>query len=156
VSEIQPGGAAPGWYQDPTGQWRWWDGVAWGQAGPPPPAAYSQPAAPSVGDAKNMAMLANLLAIFTGFIGPLVIYLTTGKQDPFVRHHSSEALNFQITVAIAAIVSIILVFVIIGIFLLIAVIVLAYVFPIMGAIKANRGEWWRYPINIRFVSGAYG
>jgi len=28
------------------------------------------------------------------------------------------------------------------------------VFAIIGCVKSSRGEWWRYPINIRFVSGA--
>ena len=67
-----------------------------------------QAAAPS--DARSMAMLSHLLAIFTGFLGPLVIYLMNGRKDPFVRHHSSEALNFQITYTIALIVSIVAIF----------------------------------------------
>jgi uncharacterized Tic20 family protein len=25
---------------------------------------------------------------------------------------------------------------------------------IIGAVRARRGEWWRYPANIRFVRGA--
>jgi hypothetical protein len=23
----------------------------------------------------------------------------------------------------------------------------------MGMVKANRGEWWKYPVRIRFVKG---
>jgi uncharacterized Tic20 family protein len=103
-----------------------------------------------------MAMLCHLLAIFTGFIGPLVIYLTTGKEDPFVRHHAAEALNFQITVFIATMVCLVLACVVIGFFLLPVVAIGALVFEIQGSLAANRGEWWRYPINIRMVSGAAG
>jgi len=27
---------------------------------------------------------------------------------------------------------------------------------VMASIKAYHGEWWRYPVNIRLVPGAYG
>jgi uncharacterized Tic20 family protein len=30
------------------------------------------------------------------------------------------------------------------------------VLQIIGAVKANAGEWWRYPINLRLVPGALG
>ncbi len=35
----------PGWYQDPDGVTRWWDGAQWGQAAPPP--APTPPPAPA-------------------------------------------------------------------------------------------------------------
>lgn len=38
----------PGWYQDPDGVTRWWDGAQWGQTAPPPAAAPPPaPAAPA-------------------------------------------------------------------------------------------------------------
>jgi len=103
-----------------------------------------------------MAMLAQLLGLLTGFLGPLIIYLVNGEKDPFVRHHASEALNFQITLFVAYLVSALLMLVLIGFLLLPAVIVGAYVFGIMATLAANRGEWYRYPINIRLVPGAQG
>jgi uncharacterized Tic20 family protein len=149
---FDPGASAPlppaGWYPDPLGQSRWWDGTQWGVAAYPHPAPSSDP--------RQTAMLAHLLGIFVGFIGPLIIYLTAGKQDPFVRHHSAEALNFQLTVAIASIACVILMFLVIGFFLLPVLIIGALVFEIQGCMAANRGEWWRYPVNIRMVSGAAG
>lgn len=143
-----PGGAQPppGWYPDPTGQMRWWDGHAWGLP--------AQPAPRGTSDARTMAMLAHLLGLFTGFLGPLILYLTTGKEDPYVRHHSAEALNFQISVIIASAVCGVLMCVVIGFFLLPVVLIGALVFEIQGCLAANRGEWWRYPINLRMVSGA--
>lgn len=100
----------------------------------------------------SMAMLAHLLGLFTGFLGPLVIYLTKRDDDAFTRFHAAEALNFQISIVIAWIGTFILFFVIIGFFLLPVLLVLQFLFPIMGSVKSNRGEWWKYPLNIRFVS----
>lgn len=107
-------------------------------------------------DPKTMAMLSHLLAIFAGFLGPLIIYLVNGEKDPFVRHHAAESLNFQITVTIAALVSGLLICVFVGIVLLPVVVLGALVLEIMAAVAANRGEWYRYPLNIRMVPGAVG
>jgi len=131
---------------------RWWDGQQWGATAP----VAATTTGGSGTDPKTMAMLAQLLGIFTGFLGPLVIYLVNGDKDPFVKHHASEALNFHITVTIAYVVSIVLMLVLIGFLLFFVIWILALIFAIQATIAANRGEWYRYPINIRMVSGAVG
>lgn len=144
------GAAPPGWYPDPEGRVRWWDGTRWGPL---------QPAGGPAGggsDSRTTAMLAHLLAIFTGFLGPLVIYLLNGEKDPFVRHHAAEALNFQLTMLIAWFATILLMFVLVGLLVAPVLFVVALVFEIQGTMAANRGEWWVYPINIRMVPGARG
>jgi hypothetical protein len=149
VTEQQPAGQAPaGWYPDPNGQLRWWDGQQWGQV------AQGQAPATSM-DPKTLAMLAQLLGIFS-FLGPLIIYLVNGDKDPFVRHHSAEALNFQITLLIGYLTSVALMLVLIGFLTFFVVWIGGLVFMIMATIAANRGEWYRYPINLRLVPGAIG
>ncbi|WP_372443460.1 DUF4870 domain-containing protein [Rhabdothermincola sediminis] len=154
--ETAPEHPPPGWYPDPTGQLRWWDGQQWGQAAQPGPSPAPTPATGSGGDPKTLAMLSHLLAIFAGFLAPLVIYLVNGERDPFIRHHSAESLNFQITLFIAYVVCFVLMFVLIGFVLFFVVWIASLVFMIQATIAANRGEWYRYPINIRMVPGAIG
>jgi uncharacterized Tic20 family protein len=157
VSEQPQGSAPPGWYPDGSGQQRWWTGSEWGQAAPGQPVPGQASSAPaSSTDPKTLAMLAQLLGIFTGFLGPLVIYLMNGDKDPFVRHHSAEALNFQITLFIAYMVSAVLILVLIGLVLLPVIWIVSLVFMIQATIAANRGEWYRYPVNLRLVPGAVG
>ncbi len=102
-------------------------------------------------DARMWAMLCHLLAIFTSFIAPLIIWLVKKDEDPFIDNQGKEALNFQITVAIAMVVSWLLTAICIGIFLLFAVCVANLVFCIMGTVKANSGVAYRYPVSIRFI-----
>ena len=150
-----PSSPPPGWYPDPSGdgQQRWWDGAQWGIVASSPTA----PAVPgSLDDQRGMAALAQVLAIFTGFLGPLVIWFMARPDQPFVKHHAAESLNFQITVTIAAFVSALLILVLIGIVLLPVVLIGAFVLEIMAAVAANRGEWYRYPVNLRLVPGAVG
>jgi uncharacterized Tic20 family protein len=102
-------------------------------------------------DACMWGMLAHLLAIFTCFVGPLVIWLVKKDEHPFVDEQGKEALNFQITVAIAYIVAGLLSFLCIGFLLFPAVGVVNLIFCIMACVAANKGEHYRYPVSIRFI-----
>ncbi len=102
-------------------------------------------------DARMFAMLAHLLAIFTCFIGPLVIWLVKKDEHSFVDEQGKEALNFQITVAIAYVVASLLSFLCIGFLLFPAIWVVNLIFCIMACTAANRGEHYRYPVSIRFI-----
>lgn len=103
-------------------------------------------------DEKLWATLVHLGGLFFGFLAPLIGYLILKDRGPFVRAHTTTALNFQLTLLIAYIVGTILTFLIIGIFILIAAYVLNIIFCIVAAVKANRGEWYTYPLTIKFVS----
>lgn len=102
-------------------------------------------------DSMNMAMLAHLLAIFTGFLGPLIIWLIKKDDAPFVDRHGKEALNFQLTILIAMFISGILTFACIGFVLMPIVWVVDLIFCIIAAIKASKGEEYRYPLTLRLV-----
>jgi uncharacterized protein len=110
-----------------------------------------QPQAGVSQDDRTMALLAHLLGIVLGVIGPLIIWLIKKDQSEFVNDQGKEALNFQITVLICAIAASILSFVIIGFLLYPIIVVGEIVLAIMGGIKANEGVRYRYPINIRFI-----
>ena len=102
-------------------------------------------------DARMWAMLCHLLAIFTGFIAPLIIWLLKKDEDPFIDNQGKEALNFQITVCIAMVVAALLSFACIGIILMPAVGIADVVFCIIASIKANSGQAYRYPLCIRLI-----
>lgn len=168
VADPQP---TPGWYPDPNGMLRWWDGAQWGQLAP-------TPVRPGAANTKTLAVLAHLGSVFGGFILPLVIYLTS-KDDPYVKHHAAEGLNFQLTL-MAVILGVLVLFfgvsvigagtastgssgaatgALVGGFIVLWVGIMVVSFGgialgVVGAVKASKGEWWRYPVNIRLVGGA--
>jgi uncharacterized Tic20 family protein len=101
------------------------------------------------------ATLAHLSAFlaFVGIpvIGPLVVLLIFGNRSQYVRHHAVEALNFNITMFIAGLISAILILVLIG-FVLLFIIALGWiVLTIVATVAANRGDWYRYPLTLRLV-----
>jgi uncharacterized protein len=144
----EPYGQAP----PPPGGGYGQPGGPYAQAGPPQPGEYATGPLMTDADQRMWATLAHISGLLFGFLGPLVIYLVMKDKGRFVRSQSLEALNFQITVAIAAIVSAILILVLIGLFLLPIIAVAAVVLMIMAAIAANRGEEYRYPLTLRLVS----
>ena len=121
---------------------------------PPPQQPYTanQPAPMSPSDEKLWATLINVGALFFGFLAPLIGYLVLKDRGPFVRAHSATSLNFQLTLLIAYIVGGLLSIVIVGIFIIFAAYILNIIFCIIAAIKANKGEWYQYPMSIKFVS----
>lgn len=110
----------------------------------------AQPLNPA--DEKTWSILTHVGGIFFSFIPALITYLVFRDRGPFVRHHTATALNFQLTMLIASIVSSILIIILIGILMLIAISILMIVFSIIAAVAANRGELYTYPLAIRFVS----
>ena len=119
----------------------------------PPPVPTGAPSA----EEKQWALFAHLSALigyiipFGSIIGPLVIWQIKKNEMPFVDDQGKEALNFQITAAIAAIVSAALIVALIGLLLLPAVLVTDLVFIILASIAANNGQAYRYPINLRLI-----
>ncbi len=120
-------------------------------SGSPPAAAPASGQPLAAPEERTMGMLCHLLAIFTGFIGPLIIWLIKKEESPFVADQGKESLNFQITFLIAYIACIVLMFVVIGIILLPIVVIADIVLVIIATIKANKGEWYRYPFAIRLI-----
>jgi uncharacterized protein len=107
---------------------------------------------------RTWAMFAHLSSLL-GWIGiplanliaPLVIWQLRKDDMPFVGDQAKECLNFQISMTIYAIISIVLAILLIGIFFLIAVVIVDIIFTIIAAIKANEGVAYRYPLTIRFI-----
>jgi uncharacterized Tic20 family protein len=103
-------------------------------------------------DERTWAMLAHLSFFVLGIFGPIIVLLTKGKESAFVGDQAVEALNFHITVAIALFVSAILIIVLIGLLLVVVVYVAAAVLTVIGALAANRGERYRYPVAVRIMT----
>lgn len=104
-------------------------------------------------DEKTLAMVTHLSGIFLSFVMPLIVWLINkDKEDKaYLVEQSKEALNFQITVAIAMVVSWVLMFVLIGFLLLPAIGLANLVLCIIAAVKTSDNEMYRYPFTLRLI-----
>jgi len=102
-------------------------------------------------DSRNMAVLCYLLAIFTTFVGPLIIWLIKKDEDSFVDDQGKEVLNFQITVILAMLAASLLSALCIGVPLLFAIPIADVILCVIGAVKASNGIAYRYPLCLRLL-----
>ena len=102
--------------------------------------------------ACHLLALVGLLGNGIGFLlGPLILWVVKKDEHAFIDEQGREAVNFQITMFIAMIISAILIFVVIGIFLMFAVGIMMVVMSIIAGMKASNGEHYLYPLTIRFL-----
>ena len=102
--------------------------------------------------ACHLSALAGFVVPFGNIFGPLTVWLMKKDTMPLVDQHGKESLNFQITVAIAALICVVLMFVLIGIFLIFVVGLGALVLTIMASIKVSNGELnYKYPFALRLL-----
>jgi uncharacterized Tic20 family protein len=104
-------------------------------------------------DDRTMAMIGHLSGIVAGFIGPLIVWLINkDKTDKgWLNDQAKEALNFQITVAIAWFVAIALSFLLIGFLLYPVILIGNIILCVMAGMKANEGVAYRYPFALRLI-----
>jgi len=107
---------------------------------------------------RTWAMLAHLAALagivvwlFGAVLGPLAVWLARRDQSAFVAEHAREALNFNITVVLAAILCGLLMLVFIGVLLACALFIAWLVLTLIAAIRASEGQHYRYPVSLRLV-----
>ncbi|MFV0464085.1 MAG: DUF4870 domain-containing protein [Nostocoides sp.] len=143
---AEPPGSTPPWEQPPVA------------SAPSPYAAAPRPMTPA--DERTWAMLSHVVpavcsvlsAGTVGFVGSLIIYLLYKDRGPFVRAAAASSLNIQLTAVVVMLVSLPLMLVLIGFVTFAVAAIAALVLNIIGAVRANEGQWWTPPLTIRFVS----
>jgi uncharacterized Tic20 family protein len=98
----------------------------------------------------HLSVLAGHVIPYAGLIAPIVIWQVKKDQLPGIDKHGKNAVNWIISFIIYSVVCFLLFFVIIGIPMMIVLGVLGIIFPIIAGIKANNGEYWKYPLSISF------
>jgi uncharacterized Tic20 family protein len=101
---------------------------------------------------KNIVVLTHLGGAVFSFIPALIVWLLKKDESAYIGEQAREALNFQVTVVIAYIISSILTVILIGLFLMVAVWIANIVLSILAAVAASKGESYKYPFALRLIS----
>jgi uncharacterized Tic20 family protein len=119
------------------------------------PAAFTRPAPLQRRDSsgRGMGSIAHWLGYPTFFVGPALIVATAGKENPAVRKHAVEAVNFQL--------SALMVFALLGVVTGVTQGFTGFLFPIVGLVwfvltgigglATLLGTDFRYPFTLRLV-----
>ena len=116
----------------------------------PYPQQYQQPAvplhqqywgAPTTSDERTWAMLAHLSSFVGAIVGPLIVWAIKKDTSKFVAYHALQQLIFD-----AVLIPIILVLAIVTCGIGGVLIVVPMICHIMGAVRANAGEYHELPL----------
>lgn len=99
----------------------------------------------------HLSLLSGFIIPLAGLVAPIAIWQLKKEEMPELDEHGRMILNFIISMFIYGVVSGILVVVFIGVLMLIALGIMGVVFPIIGGIKANNGEFWKYPLTLNLI-----
>lgn len=111
-------------------------------------------------DQRTYSLLMHLSVLGLSMIGPfailipIIMWQVKKDESPFIDDHGREAVNFQISLMIYSVVLLLLLIPTLGIAFIgfWALPVLGLVGMIMAMIATNRGEYFRYPMTLRFLS----
>jgi uncharacterized Tic20 family protein len=98
------------------------------------------------------ALVGLVIPLIGNVLGPLVVSIARSDQSVFVAAHAKEALNFNISVTLAALLCTLLMLVFVGFLLGSALFIAWLVMTLIAAIKASEGATYRYPFSLRLVS----
>ena len=101
---------------------------------------------------NGILALTHASGIIFGFIVPLIMFLVKTDASDYFKAQVKESLNFQITMAIAFIVSgVILTPLLIGLLTTPALAIVNLILCIMAALAVKDGKEYKYPFAIRLV-----
>lgn len=99
----------------------------------------------------HLSQFAGIIVPFGGIALPIIMWATNKDKSSIIDQHGKNILNWMISFYIYVSISAILILLIVGIFALIALCLVAVIFAIIGAIKANNKEIFNYPLTIQFL-----
>jgi len=101
----------------------------------------------------HLSQLLTYLTGFGGLIVPLIIWLTSKDNVVGMDEHGKSIINFQLSMLLYTFLAIPAILLLgLGILMLIFVGIIAFVLPIVNAVRASNGEAPSYFGTIRFIS----
>ena len=79
------------------------------------------------------------------------MWVTNKDKNQFVNSHGKAIVNFLISMFIYWFVASIFSIVFVGFLIMPILGIMGFVLPIIAALKANKGEMYKYPLTIQFI-----
>jgi hypothetical protein len=100
----------------------------------------------------HLSLLAGYTVVpLAGMIAPIIIWQIKKNELPEIDVHGRNVVNWIISSIIYGAIGFVLTFVIVGWLVFLALYILGIVFPVIGALQANKGIAWKYPLAFNFV-----
>lgn len=97
----------------------------------------------------GLASVAHILGLITGILGPIILYAVS--DDEFVERNSAKAFTWQLFFSGYLLLSFLTVPFLIGFLFLPILLAANFGFSIVAAVKASKGEVWKYPGTVHLL-----
>lgn len=98
----------------------------------------------------HLSQFAGYVIPMAGLVLPIVMWATNKDQSKDIDDHGKVILNWLFSALIYFALCFVLTFILVGVLGFIVLGICGLVFAIIGAIKANDGILWKYPLSIQF------
>lgn len=98
----------------------------------------------------HLSQLCNFIIPFGGLIMPLIMWITNKDESSDIDRHGKTILNWVLSALVYSAICFVLLFIVIGAFGFMILGLVNLVFIVIGAISANDGKLWTYPLSIKF------
>lgn len=99
----------------------------------------------------HISQLSGAVVPVAGWAVPVLLWQLKKTEMPALDEHGKMVVNWIISELIYAVAGVILTVVLIGIPMLVVLGLASVIFPIIGAVKANNGELWNYPLTLKIL-----
>ena len=99
----------------------------------------------------HVAQFAGIVLPLAGFVLPIVMWQMEKDNSENVNKHGKMIVNWMISLVVWSIIASVLIFLFVGVPLIIALLILNLVFVVKGAIAANKGEFFKYPMTLNVI-----
>ncbi|HLX64757.1 MAG TPA: DUF4870 domain-containing protein [Planctomycetota bacterium] len=97
----------------------------------------------------HLSLLAGYVVPWAGLILPIILWQMKKEEFPEIDIHGKNVANWIISAHIYGAIAVPLIcFFFVGLLIVIPLAIASIVFPIIGGIKAGKGEVWSYPLSI--------
>ena len=98
----------------------------------------------------HLSLFLGHLVPFAGYVAPILIWQLMKDGHDEMDEHGRNVANWIVASTFYHLLFGVLCVALVGIPLLVLIVILAIIFPIIGAVKASQGIAWRYPGSPRF------
>ena len=100
----------------------------------------------------HLSQFAGYVVPLGGLVLPIVLWQWKKHESPEIDAHGKVVANWIVSELIYGTCCLFLFFFLIGIPLMLGLLLLGVIFPLVGAVKANDGVVWRYPLSMNIFT----
>ncbi len=99
----------------------------------------------------HLSLLLGIIIPFCGYAATLILWLYKKDSSEYVNAQGKEAINFMLNIIIVGTAAMLLCVMLIGFLLMIPLVIVAFVMPVIAAIKTSKGQTYKYPWVYRLI-----